>query len=718
MDRMKADKGVWRRRAKRHQREKVHSVVRKEYRMLTDEERRRFHSAMNNAKTDMIDDVSKYDLLTVSHTPEQSPGAHFGPALLPFHRELLKQLEVILRAYDDTVAVPYWDTTLDEPLPNPADSVLWTEHFFGNGAGEVTSGPFKDWRSINDSQIEHLSPTRRIVRSVGTHPNGGLFRRDDVERLNELEDFPALTYCVDPFFELLHGTVHMWVGGHMDEMRVSPNDPAFFLFHSHVDYLWEQWRRLKQTAKQREQHYPTDEQSCDSHHFKESLMKPFAIKNGEGLSNRYTDVFYSYEAAPTCSKEKAVCGSEWLFCDTNARNSRCVSKIVVGGNCTGFESQDACYGGQCVNGRCSALLDDQQITSDLVAEEFSNDTDAVVVFTSNDMTMAVELNETEFEWNGTETNATARDAEEGRSTTFASNTTSATNISTTKPITITPPTTASTSTASVATTTTTTATIESTQTVSTSTPTTRAETVVSRATSVKASAEIALSKEEVPSTTTLWKSERKLATRRPWPFFSVDIRTHKDSMGSVWLPITVLGMKNTTHDDQLSATIRSKDHATNQTFDGAFGSSNNPQFYDGSAFVQVMSPFYSPTGHSVSDIIVVDEEAQPCVSMCLVSRRVQPWKYVKCKAVLTLDVNPHNSDNVAFTPFKDQARLLNWRGSTKLPDQFVFIYCINQHKCCSLWALVGECKQSPWMQFACQRSCFGCDDAQVQQRND
>lgn len=60
--------------------------------MLTKEERVRFHAAMNSAKEDTIDGISKYDLLTISHTPEQSPGAHFGPALLPFHRELLKKL--------------------------------------------------------------------------------------------------------------------------------------------------------------------------------------------------------------------------------------------------------------------------------------------------------------------------------------------------------------------------------------------------------------------------------------------------------------------------------------------------------------------------------------------------------------------------------------------------------------------------------------------------
>ncbi len=39
------------------------------------------------------------DLLTVYHTPEYSPGAHFGPALLPYHRELLKQCVRAVRTH-------------------------------------------------------------------------------------------------------------------------------------------------------------------------------------------------------------------------------------------------------------------------------------------------------------------------------------------------------------------------------------------------------------------------------------------------------------------------------------------------------------------------------------------------------------------------------------------------------------------------------------------
>lgn len=39
----------------------------------------------------MIDSSSKFDLIIQYHLPSSAPEAHFGPAFLPYHRELLKQ---------------------------------------------------------------------------------------------------------------------------------------------------------------------------------------------------------------------------------------------------------------------------------------------------------------------------------------------------------------------------------------------------------------------------------------------------------------------------------------------------------------------------------------------------------------------------------------------------------------------------------------------------
>ena len=58
--------------------------TRKEYRRLTAEEVRNFHSALNTMKNN-----GEYRIFVQHHRPSQSPGAHFGPAFFPWHRVLL-----------------------------------------------------------------------------------------------------------------------------------------------------------------------------------------------------------------------------------------------------------------------------------------------------------------------------------------------------------------------------------------------------------------------------------------------------------------------------------------------------------------------------------------------------------------------------------------------------------------------------------------------------
>lgn len=139
-------------------------VLRKEYRAMSDEERRRYHEAVRRLKSDRIDGMSKYDLLVVYHTPQEAPEAHWGPAFLPYHREYLKQYELALRQVDSSVGLPYWDSTLDEGLPSPKDSILWTSEFLGNGEGPVSSGPFAGWSAVQE--LPNAPGERRLVRQV------------------------------------------------------------------------------------------------------------------------------------------------------------------------------------------------------------------------------------------------------------------------------------------------------------------------------------------------------------------------------------------------------------------------------------------------------------------------------------------------------------------------------------------------------------------------
>ncbi|CAJ0581447.1 unnamed protein product, partial [Mesorhabditis spiculigera] len=91
-------------------------AVRKEWRMLSEAERmayvRAFLEITNNGKYKELSEIH-HQMATVS------PGAHSGPAFLPWHRELTKRLEIALREVDPSVTLPYWDSTLESALRNP-----------------------------------------------------------------------------------------------------------------------------------------------------------------------------------------------------------------------------------------------------------------------------------------------------------------------------------------------------------------------------------------------------------------------------------------------------------------------------------------------------------------------------------------------------------------------------------------------------------------------
>jgi hypothetical protein len=68
--------------------------TRKEYRQLSYAERTSLHTAIQNLKTFIPDPVgapgvNAYDMFVTLHRYTTSPGAHSGPAFLPWHREFL-----------------------------------------------------------------------------------------------------------------------------------------------------------------------------------------------------------------------------------------------------------------------------------------------------------------------------------------------------------------------------------------------------------------------------------------------------------------------------------------------------------------------------------------------------------------------------------------------------------------------------------------------------
>ncbi|KAK6745943.1 hypothetical protein RB195_012198 [Necator americanus] len=335
--------------------QRLGKALRKEYRVMTDVERRRYHTAMRRIKRN--GDYDKLSRIYSSFTT--SPGAHSGPAFLPWHREFIKRLEIALRRVDPTIALPYWDSTLDSTLPNPRDSSMFTNELMGRQGpdGSIQTGAFRGWRTADGSKV-----LRRNLGAAGT-----LLQQSDIDAAMATTDFrQVLAYtapspgCPNPAawtaLEYSLGNPRIYVGGDMFQPITSTNDPIFWNHHSFVDLVWENWRVIRQSRAARETQYPPNNPSCSSAaHYGDNTMQPFfPMVNKDGLSNAYTDNLYSYAPRPTCSAANpSGCGSRFLFCDLSHGAPRCAAKIAVNGNCGGYaRNEDRCYLSVCKGNRC------------------------------------------------------------------------------------------------------------------------------------------------------------------------------------------------------------------------------------------------------------------------------------------------------------------------------------------------------------------------------
>jgi tyrosinase len=203
--------------------------------------------------------------------------AHFGPSFLPWHRVFLNMYERALQvaADDTTLAIPYWDWTIDQKGGAATLSTIFNAQFLGSPVdGIVRDGAFC---SVSDT-VSPLCPTSG--RSWPVRINGPSLTRTIVfanhaqlpSDGNMMSLLSVSTYDMAPYHPFdsqgnivintrsfrvtlegwsrpanwtggdsrLHNGVHVWMGGSMLPMT-SPNDPVFFMHHAMVDRLWAMW---------------------------------------------------------------------------------------------------------------------------------------------------------------------------------------------------------------------------------------------------------------------------------------------------------------------------------------------------------------------------------------------------------------------------------------------------------------------------------------------
>ncbi|MGJ5640485.1 tyrosinase family protein [Formosa sp. S-31] len=130
----------------------------------------------------------------------------------PWHRRQMFELEQAMQDVNPDVSLPWWDSSVDQSINSP----LWDQNFMGqfDAAWELE----RNYATVNNVS---LLPTPA-----------------DVQNVQAIQDF--LLYSDVMERGRVHTGAHRWTGGAMPT-PVSPRDPIFYLHHTFVDKLWDDW---------------------------------------------------------------------------------------------------------------------------------------------------------------------------------------------------------------------------------------------------------------------------------------------------------------------------------------------------------------------------------------------------------------------------------------------------------------------------------------------
>ncbi|KAL4233985.1 hypothetical protein ACF0H5_005640 [Mactra antiquata] len=281
--------------------------VRREYRMISDEERFQLHDALVKMKNDTSVKPNKYDLFASIHARRSTRNsAHRGTGFLGWHRVYTLLMENAIREWYPDLTLAYWDTTLDAVLELPRESSLWSEDFMGNGDGFVTTGVFKDWGTQRG----------RLYRTVGALyaplADKNISYLFQYHRIGNIS-YPLSGKNVENIFEETHNRVHHFVGGEMRAIETAADDPVFFPYHSFISFVWQEFRTLQR------QHGIDPETDWDDHyglsrHHKYSPMGLGNLMAIDGSSEIFAENIV-FAPRPSCSRQDPDCGSPHLYCN-------------------------------------------------------------------------------------------------------------------------------------------------------------------------------------------------------------------------------------------------------------------------------------------------------------------------------------------------------------------------------------------------------------------
>lgn len=191
--------------------------------------------------------LTGYDYWTKQQQIHVRAPEHHNPAFLPWHREFLNRLELLLQEADPRVKLMYWQWTTD-PTNSTGGTNLFTSGFMGNsgrgtggtGMGAPLSPALEPAASESASVVRNLRTGLPGTESDTTHMGWANYRGT-----NAAENFSDQIERT-PNHDATHGYIG-GTGGSMSVVASATRDPFFFLLHGKVDQLWARWQRANTT---------------------------------------------------------------------------------------------------------------------------------------------------------------------------------------------------------------------------------------------------------------------------------------------------------------------------------------------------------------------------------------------------------------------------------------------------------------------------------------
>lgn len=198
--------------------------IRKDYREMTGAEMNDYVAALNQMRSTGLGGnpanhhgaTNWIDFFAESHAEHFGEPIHRGKWFFSWHRAFLLEYERAMRTISGKqyLSLPYWDGRTDR---DRFSSTFWHNDFLAQSK--------LNWSFTRNFQNSSVLGTTSQISNV----------------LNISTFFDGSTSSFSRQLEGIHHDVgHLWINGTMNTTR-SPSDPVFFLHHTMVDKLWDDW---------------------------------------------------------------------------------------------------------------------------------------------------------------------------------------------------------------------------------------------------------------------------------------------------------------------------------------------------------------------------------------------------------------------------------------------------------------------------------------------